>query len=85
MVMGRAQTDPIEARRAEIPAPSAKGPMLDVQIPDIKMERYSVMFNQHTSQAAKPESPQPGLLARRQASGTRRRADSFQVSFTFRD
>lgn len=78
MGMGRAQTAPTAVTRTESPAPPPKGPMLDVEIPDTKMERYSVMFNQTPI----PEAAPSGLLARRQASVTRKRADSSQVRFT---
>ncbi|KAI0013122.1 hypothetical protein F4779DRAFT_642482 [Xylariaceae sp. FL0662B] len=44
---------------------SSCGPLLDVQIPTIKMERYSVMFGS-VLQSQTSES-QPSLLARRQA------------------
>lgn len=81
MGIGRAQTAPTGGRRVESPAPPPKGPMLDVQIPDTKMERYSVMFNQTPTHTPEPESPPFGLLARRQASMSRKRADSSQVSF----
>lgn len=73
MGLGRSQTAPT-GRRVESPIPPPKGPMLDVHIPETKMERYSVMFNQTPSQ----QSAQPGLLARRQASISKR-GDSLQV------
>ncbi|KAI1074956.1 hypothetical protein F5B20DRAFT_420111 [Whalleya microplaca] len=47
------------------PAPKSCGPLLDVQIPTIKMERYSVMFGS-VLQSQTPQR-QPSLLARRQA------------------
>jgi hypothetical protein len=76
MGLGRSQTAPI-GRRVESPAPPPKGPMLDVHIPETKMERYSVMFNMTPSQ----QNQQPGLLARRQASISKR-VDSLQVFYT---
>ncbi|KAI1779756.1 hypothetical protein F4818DRAFT_152248 [Hypoxylon cercidicola] len=42
--------------------PTSSGPLLDVEIPDITMERYSVMFGS----VLQPQH-QPSLLARRQA------------------
>jgi hypothetical protein len=83
MGLGRSQTAPI-GRRMESPVPPPKGPMLDVHIPVTKMERYSVMFNQTPSQLNGQSTPsqtnaQSGLLARRQASISRR-VDSLQVS-----
>jgi hypothetical protein len=75
MGLGRSQTAPI-GRRVDSPIPPPKGPMLDVHIPETKMERYSVMFNMTPSQ----QNQQSGLLARRQAS-TSKRVDSLQVSF----
>lgn len=41
-------------------------PRLDVQIPEIRMERYSVMFSDVLNQGSRPE-PAASLLARRQA------------------
>lgn len=41
-------------------------PRLDVQIPETKMERYSVMFSDVLNQGTRPE-PAASLLARRQA------------------
>lgn len=84
MGLGRAHTAPTGERRTESPAPPPKGPMLDVQIPETKMERYSIMFSQTPEQTPKAESAPSGLLARRQASVTRKRADSSQVSFILR-
>lgn len=46
------------------PAPSSgSGPFLDIEIPSIKMERYSVMF----SNVLQPQATSSSLLARRQA------------------
>ncbi|KAH8912776.1 hypothetical protein BR93DRAFT_872567 [Coniochaeta sp. PMI_546] len=46
------------------PAPSlGSGPLLDIEIPSIKMERYSVMF----SNVLNPQATSSSLLARRQA------------------
>ncbi|KAI1399116.1 hypothetical protein F4819DRAFT_433054 [Hypoxylon fuscum] len=42
---------------------SSSGPLLDVEIPQITMERYSVMFGS----VLQSQSSQPSLLARRQA------------------
>lgn len=65
------QTTP--ARYAERPAPAAgfhlpksRGPLLDVEIPDITMERYSVMFGQVLDKK-RASRDQSSLLARRQA------------------
>ncbi|TLD37399.1 hypothetical protein E2P81_ATG04211 [Venturia nashicola] len=79
MGLGRSQTAPTVETRSESPAPPPKGPMLDVEIPDTKMERYSVMFNQTPDDTPHSESPPSGLLARRQASVTRKRADPKQI------
>ncbi|KAE9965541.1 hypothetical protein EG328_009588 [Venturia inaequalis] len=81
MGMGRTQTAPTGGLRTESPAPPPKGLMLDVEIPDTKMERYSVMFNQtpNLDQTPFQESPPSELLARRQASVNRKRADSSQT------
>lgn len=40
--------------------PNSEGPVLDVQIPDVQMERYSVMFSSVMS-----KNRQPSLLSRR--------------------
>ncbi|KAM0523463.1 hypothetical protein ACHAPS_005605 [Verticillium nonalfalfae] len=55
------------SRYAEIPVPKldkATSPFLDVEIPDIKMERYSVMFGNLLQNNTSSSS---ALLARRQA------------------
>jgi hypothetical protein len=69
--LARSQTAPI-GRRGASPQPPPKGPMLDVDIPDTRMERYSVMFNNVLP------NQQSGLLARRQAS-IAKRVDSLPV------
>lgn len=57
----RAATVPVFLSQAEVsPATPPKGPMLDISIPDIQMERYSVMFS-----SVLPNR-QSNLLARRQ-------------------
>ncbi|KAF5022355.1 hypothetical protein F66182_5604 [Fusarium sp. NRRL 66182] len=62
------------AEKAALPPPSSPPPvpaipsipqsLLDIEIPSIKMDRYSVMFN---SVLQPPQGPAPSLLARRQA------------------
>ncbi|KAL7628908.1 hypothetical protein AAE478_000424 [Parahypoxylon ruwenzoriense] len=48
--------------------PSLAGPLLDVEIPSITMERYSVMFGSVLQSKSQPQpQAQPTLLARRQA------------------
>ncbi|KAI0175926.1 hypothetical protein GGR52DRAFT_337170 [Hypoxylon sp. FL1284] len=46
--------------------PSPSGGLLDIEIPDVTMERYSIMFGSVLKPQQQPQS-QPSLLARRQA------------------
>lgn len=69
------QTTP--ARYGERPAPNSgfhlpksRGPLLDVEIPDITMERYSVMFG-HVLDKKRASRDQSSLLVRRQATLTK--------------
>lgn len=55
--------------------PGQSGPLLDVEIPDIKLERYSVMFGGLLEQ----QQSTSGLLARRQATLTKLRAIEDEV------
>ncbi|KAJ6779870.1 hypothetical protein PWT90_00867 [Aphanocladium album] len=55
--------------------PGQAGPVLDVEIPDIKLERYSVMFSNLLEQ----QQSAGGLLARRQATLARIRAIEDEV------
>ncbi|KAF2432856.1 hypothetical protein EJ08DRAFT_119045 [Tothia fuscella] len=58
----RSQTAPTTRRGETSPLPPSKGPVLDVDIPTTKMERYSVMFN-----GVITKKSSSSLLVRRQA------------------
>ncbi|KAF4985127.1 hypothetical protein FDECE_16796 [Fusarium decemcellulare] len=56
--------------------PQITGPLLDIEIPSIKMERYSVMFNN----VLQPQGSASSLLARRQATLDRLKTISDQIT-----
>ncbi|KAL9604387.1 MAG: hypothetical protein Q9219_000575 [cf. Caloplaca sp. 3 TL-2023] len=67
-------TNGTTAGRGMIQEVSQNGPLLQVEIPSVELERYSVMFgsllqpNQHSNTGRQPSpARQPSLLARRQA------------------
>jgi hypothetical protein len=64
------------------PPPSQFAPLLNVDIPQVRMERYSVMFSELLPHGANRSS---SLLARRQATGDRLKppGSSLKVSCTF--
>ena len=66
------QTAPARYGERSAPAsgfhlPKSRGPLLDVEIPDITMERYSVMFGQVLDKKRMSRDQSSSLLARRQA------------------
>ncbi len=62
-VKGFSSQDTLRPPPAVSPIARSASPFLDIEIPDIKMERYSVMFGS----VLNPQQPPSSLLARRQA------------------
>ncbi|TPX10535.1 uncharacterized protein E0L32_008585 [Thyridium curvatum] len=61
-----AMQDSLQVPAARSVSRPARSPYLDIEIPDVKMERYSVMFGSLLNQQ-KQQQPASSLLARRQA------------------